>query len=81
MPNRRHRSLRSGVAIIAGGRAQRASEDDERPGGRRSRRPHCGLLAGQIVLAGSLAKTVWVGAGDKVVMELAGLGKVAVTLT
>src|SRR6267378_2929282 len=39
------------------------------------------LRAGQIVLTGSLVKTVWLNAGDKVVMELAGLGKVAVTFT
>src|SRR5258708_16264423 len=37
-----------------------------------------GLRAGQIVLTGSLVKTVWLNAGDKVVMELAGLGKVSV---
>ena len=35
-----------------------------------------GLHAGQIVLTGSLVKTVWLGAGDSVVMELAGLGRV-----
>ena len=35
-----------------------------------------GLLAGQIVLTGSLVKTVWLEAGDKVVMELKGLGTV-----
>jgi 2-oxo-3-hexenedioate decarboxylase/2-keto-4-pentenoate hydratase len=35
------------------------------------------LRAGQIVLTGSLVKTVWLNAGDKVVMELAGLGKVS----
>jgi 2-keto-4-pentenoate hydratase len=40
-----------------------------------------GLRAGQIVLTGSLVKTVWLEAGDKVVMELVGLGKVAVTFT
>jgi 2-keto-4-pentenoate hydratase len=40
-----------------------------------------GLCAGQIVLTGSLVKTVWLEAGDKVVMKLAGLGKVAVTFT
>jgi len=40
-----------------------------------------GLRAGQIVLTGSLVKTVWLEAGDKVVMELSGLGKVAVTFT
>jgi 2-keto-4-pentenoate hydratase len=38
-----------------------------------------GLHAGQIVLTGSLVKTVWLGAGDHVVMELEGLGSVAVT--
>jgi 2-keto-4-pentenoate hydratase len=37
-----------------------------------------GLRAGQIVLTGSLVKTVWLNAGDKVVMELSGLGKVSV---
>jgi 2-keto-4-pentenoate hydratase len=35
-----------------------------------------GLHAGQIVLTGSLVKTVWLNAGDKVTMELEGLGKV-----
>jgi 2-keto-4-pentenoate hydratase len=35
-----------------------------------------GLRAGEIVLTGSLVKTVWLEAGDKVVMELKGLGKV-----
>jgi len=35
-----------------------------------------GLHAGQIVLTGSLVKTVWLKAGDRVVMELEGLGKV-----
>jgi 2-keto-4-pentenoate hydratase len=35
-----------------------------------------GLHAGQVVLTGSLVKTVWLNAGDRVVMELAGLGKV-----
>ena len=34
------------------------------------------LHAGQIVLTGSLVKTVWLKAGDHVVMELQGLGKV-----
>ncbi len=38
-----------------------------------------GLHAGQIVLTGSLVKTVWLNAGDKVVMELSGLGKVSAT--
>lgn len=37
-----------------------------------------GLRAGEIVLTGSLVKTVWLNAGDRVVMELAGLGKVQV---
>ena len=36
-----------------------------------------GLHAGQIVLTGSLVKTVWLSAGDSVVMELDGLGTVA----
>ena len=35
-----------------------------------------GLHRGQIVLTGSLVKTVWLGAGDSVVMELEGLGRV-----
>jgi 2-keto-4-pentenoate hydratase len=35
-----------------------------------------GLHAGQIVLTGSLVKTVWLKAGDHVVMELEGLGTV-----
>jgi len=35
-----------------------------------------GLRAGQIVLTGSLVKTVWLKAGDSVVMELDGLGQV-----
>jgi len=34
------------------------------------------LRAGQIVLTGSLVKTVWLKAGDRVTMELAGLGEV-----
>ena len=34
------------------------------------------LRAGEIVLTGSLVKTVWLTAGDHVAMELAGLGKV-----
>jgi 2-keto-4-pentenoate hydratase len=35
-----------------------------------------GLEAGQLVLTGSLVKTVWLKAGDRVVMELDGLGTV-----
>jgi 2-keto-4-pentenoate hydratase len=35
-----------------------------------------GLHAGQIVLTGSLVKTIWLKAGDRVVMELQGLGRV-----
>src|SRR5690348_317135 len=35
-----------------------------------------GLHKGQIVLTGSLVKTVWLSAGDSVVMELEGLGRV-----
>jgi 2-keto-4-pentenoate hydratase len=38
-----------------------------------------GLHAGQIVLTGSLVKTVWLNAGDTVVMELEGLGTVEAT--
>jgi 2-keto-4-pentenoate hydratase len=38
-----------------------------------------GLHAGQIVLTGSLVKTVWLKAGDSVVMKLAGLGEVKAT--
>jgi 2-keto-4-pentenoate hydratase len=38
-----------------------------------------GLHAGQIVLTGSLVKTVWLTAGDSVVIELEGLGEVAAT--
>jgi len=37
-----------------------------------------GLHAGQIVLTGSLVKTVWLDAGDSVKMELDGLGTVEV---
>ena len=40
-----------------------------------------GLHAGQIVLTGSLVKTVWLKAGDTVVMELDGLGKAEATFT
>ena len=40
-----------------------------------------GLHAGQIVLTGSLVKTVWLKAGDTVVMELDGLGKVEAAFT
>ena len=39
------------------------------------------LRAGEIVLTGSLVKTVWLEAGDEVVMELAGLGSVVVTFS
>jgi 2-keto-4-pentenoate hydratase len=35
-----------------------------------------GLHAGEIVLTGSLVKTLWLEAGDSVVMELTGLGSV-----
>jgi 2-keto-4-pentenoate hydratase len=38
-----------------------------------------GLHAGQIVLTGSLVKTVWLNAGDEVTMELEGLGNVGVS--
>jgi 2-oxo-3-hexenedioate decarboxylase/2-keto-4-pentenoate hydratase len=37
-----------------------------------------GLRAGQIVLTGSLVKTVWLKAGDEVAMDLSGLGTVNV---
>jgi 2-keto-4-pentenoate hydratase len=37
-----------------------------------------GLRAGDIVLTGSLVKTAWLSAGDKVTMELQGLGSVQV---
>ena len=40
-----------------------------------------GLHAGQIVLTGSLVKTVWLKAGDSVRMELAGLGRVSATFS
>jgi 2-oxo-3-hexenedioate decarboxylase/2-keto-4-pentenoate hydratase len=40
-----------------------------------------GLHAGQIVLTGSLVKTLWLDAGDEVTMELSGLGTVQVTFT
>ena len=34
------------------------------------------LRAGEFVLTGSLVQTVWIGAGDRVVMDLSGLGTV-----
>jgi len=40
-----------------------------------------GLHAGQIVLTGSLIKTLWLKAGDHVAMELQGLGRVEVKFT
>src|SRR4051794_14502847 len=39
------------------------------------------LRAGQIVLTGSLVQTVWLKAGDRVMMELSGLGSVAAEFT
>jgi 2-keto-4-pentenoate hydratase len=39
------------------------------------------LRAGQIVLTGSLVKTVWLKAGDRVEMQLAGLGTVQVAFS
>ena len=36
-----------------------------------------GLRAGEIVLTGSLVKTLWLAAGDRVTMELQGLGNVS----
>jgi 2-oxo-3-hexenedioate decarboxylase/2-keto-4-pentenoate hydratase len=35
-----------------------------------------GLRAGEIVLTGSLVKTLWLKASDRAVMELGGLGSV-----
>jgi 2-keto-4-pentenoate hydratase len=40
-----------------------------------------GLHAGQIVLTGSLVKTIWLKAGDKAVMDLSGLGTVEVAFS
>lgn len=40
-----------------------------------------GLHAGQIVLTGSLVKTVWLKAGDRVVIDLEGLGRVEAKFT
>jgi 2-keto-4-pentenoate hydratase len=40
-----------------------------------------GLRAGQIVLTGSLVKTLWLKAGDRVMMDLSGLGRVEVAFT
>jgi 2-keto-4-pentenoate hydratase len=37
-----------------------------------------GLRAGEIVLTGSLVKTIWLNAGDRVLMDLSGLGQVQV---
>jgi 2-keto-4-pentenoate hydratase len=37
------------------------------------------LRAGEIVLTGSLVKTVWLNAGDSVTMDLSGLGEVSAT--
>ena len=37
------------------------------------------LRAGEIVMTGSLVKTVWLGAGDEATMEFSGLGSVQVT--
>ena len=37
------------------------------------------LRAGQIVLTGSLVKTLWLNAGDNVTMDLSGLGSVSAT--
>jgi 2-keto-4-pentenoate hydratase len=39
------------------------------------------LRAGEIVLTGSLVKTIWLKPGDSVVMELAGLGTVSATFS
>src|SRR5450432_1163123 len=40
-----------------------------------------GLHAGQIVLTGSLVKTIWLKAGETAVMDLSGLGTVEVVFT
>jgi 2-keto-4-pentenoate hydratase len=40
-----------------------------------------GLRAGQIVLTGSLVKTIWLNAGDRVMMDLSGLGSVGVVFS
>jgi 2-keto-4-pentenoate hydratase len=40
-----------------------------------------GLKAGQIVLTGSLVKTIWLEPGDQVTMELSGLGEVRATFS
>jgi 2-keto-4-pentenoate hydratase len=40
-----------------------------------------GLRAGQIVLTGSLVKTIWLNAGDRVMMDLSGLGSVGVAFS
>ena len=40
-----------------------------------------GLRAGHIVLTGSLVKTIWLGAGDKVTMDLSSLGAVNVAFS
>jgi 2-oxo-3-hexenedioate decarboxylase/2-keto-4-pentenoate hydratase len=39
------------------------------------------LCAGEIVLTGSLVKTLWLNAGDGVTMDLSGLGRVSVTFS
>jgi 2-keto-4-pentenoate hydratase len=40
-----------------------------------------GLRASEIVLTGSLVKTIWLNAGDRVTMDLSGLGAVQVAFT
>lgn len=40
-----------------------------------------GLRAGEIVMTGSLVKTVWLAAGDEATMEFSGLGTVRVAFT
>ncbi|HEU0083871.1 MAG TPA: fumarylacetoacetate hydrolase family protein [Bradyrhizobium sp.] len=75
----------TGIALINGAEAGRGSGADVLG------HPHAALAwlaghlaaqrktlrAGQIVLTGSLVQTVWLKAGDNVVMQLAGLGTVA----
>jgi 2-keto-4-pentenoate hydratase len=40
-----------------------------------------GLRAGEIVLTGSLVKTIWLNAGDSVTMDLSGLGAVQISFS
>ena len=62
----RHRRRRAWPSAQCAGLARQSSR-------RRCKRP---ASAGEIVLTGSLVKTVWLDAGDSVKMELDGLGTV-----